>query len=246
MRYFFRVEYDGTGYSGWQRQRNASSVQAALESAFTVATRRGGCSVIGAGRTDAGVHALGQGAHIDFDTALDDERGCELSVNALLPPDVALYGLRRVGDDFHARYSAVSRRYRYQMCFRKRPLLHKRVWMLFYQIDWHRVAGELPAICGTHDFSTFCASGSSSRHNRCTVSSARLHDEGDLKIFTIEADRFVYSMVRSLVGTLIDIGRGRISDTMADIIGSRDRKRAGSTAPACGLTLEQVFYKDVD
>ena len=105
---------------------------------------------------------------------------------------------------------------------------------------------ELTVLCGTHDFSTFCAAGSGARHARCTVTHAGLTSEGDLKVFTIEANRFVYTMVRSLIGTLIDIGRGHITDSLADLLASRDRRRAGMTAPACGLVLDNVFYEGVD
>jgi tRNA pseudouridine38-40 synthase len=244
MRYFFRVEYDGTGYGGWQRQHNAPSVQEALERAFTTVTRKP-CCITGAGRTDAGVHARAQGAHIDLDAEINI-RESELSVNALLPPDIAIYHLQQVDGKFHARFSALSRRYRYCMCSRKRPLLFKRVWMVFYEVDWKRMEDSLTALRGTHDFSTFCATGSAARHARCTVTDAGLTSEGDLKVFTIEADRFVYTMVRSLIGTLVDIGRGHITDSLADILASRDRRRAGMTAPACGLVLDNVFYEGVD
>jgi len=244
MKYFFRVEYDGTGFSGWQRQKNAPSIQAAVEKAFTVAARAP-CRVIGAGRTDAGVHARAQGAHVELDAVLSTKE-IELSVNALLPPAIAVYRLQPVDEEFHARFSAVSRRYCYAMCPRKRPLLYKRVWMVFYEMDWKRVEEECAALVGTHDFSAFCASGSGARHARCTVTKASLSTQGDLKVFTIEADRFVYMMVRSIIGTLVDIGRGQITAQLAGILSGRDRKRAGTTAPACGLVLDNVFYKGVD
>jgi tRNA pseudouridine38-40 synthase len=118
--------------------------------------------------------------------------------------------------------------------------------MGFYEMDWKRVEEECAALVGTHDFSTFCASGSGARHARCTVIKASLSTQGDLKVFTIEADRFVYMMVRSLIGTLVDIGRGHITAPLAGILSGRDRKRAGTTAPACGLVLDNVFYKGVD
>jgi tRNA pseudouridine38-40 synthase len=244
MKYFFRVEYDGTGYGGWQRQKNNCSIQEELEKAFTTAVRAP-CRVTGAGRTDAGVHARAQGAHVETGMYIDIKE-TELSVNALLPPDIAVYRLQPVGDEFHARFSAVSRRYCYSMCPRKRPLLFKRVWMVFYKVDWGRVKEECASLVGAHDFSAFCASGSGARHARCIVRHAGLSSQGDLKLFTIEADRFVYMMVRSLIGTLIDIGRGRLTAPIAAILAGRDRRRAGTTAPACGLVLDNVFYKGVD
>jgi tRNA pseudouridine38-40 synthase len=244
MKYFFRVEYDGTAYGGWQRQKNAVSIQEALEKAFATAVRAP-CRITGAGRTDAGVHARAQGAHVEIDSVID-LRETELSVNALLPPDIAVYRLQPVDNGFHARFSADSRRYCYSLCERKRPLLFKRVWMVFYTMDWKLMEAECAALIGMHDFSAFCASGSGARHARCTVMRAALAREGDLRIFSIEADRFVYMMVRSLIGTLVDIGRGHITAPLAEILSSRDRKRAGVTAPACGLVLDNVFYKGVD
>jgi tRNA pseudouridine38-40 synthase len=244
MRYFFRVEYDGTRYSGWQRQNNAPTIQEALERAFCTVLRAS-CRIVGAGRTDAGVHARSQGAHIETERSIDPS-AVELSVNALLPVDIAVYRLQAVEESFHARYSVVSRRYRYFLCSRKRPLLFKRVWMVFYPIDWNKVESSAQLLCGNHDFNTFCAAGSGVRHARCTVTHASLTTENDLKVFTIEANRFVYTMVRSIMGTLIDIGRGHITDSMTDLLAAKDHRRAGITAPACGLVLDKVFYEGVD
>ena len=243
MKYFFRVEYDGTAYGGWQRQDNAPSIQAELERAFSTVTRRA-CSVTGAGRTDAGVHARAQGAHIDIAGGIDTGQ-CEVSVNAVLPHDIAIYRLQSVDESFHARFSAVSRRYRYYFCTRRQPLLYQRVWTVPYDIEWDMVEHETAALRGTHDFTTFCATGSDVKNAECTVLEAMLARDGELYVFSIEANRFVYTMVRSLCGTLIDIGRGRLTDTMTDLISCKDRKRVGHTAPACGLILDYVSYPGV-
>lgn len=244
MRYFFRVEYDGTRYGGWQCQTNAPSVQAALNTAFATIVRQP-CMIVGAGRTDAGVHARAQGAHVDIDGPLDVYK-CELSVNAVLPRDISIYRLQPVNPDFHARYSAVRRRYRYYMTDRKRPLLYKKVWMLFHKVDWNAVRGALPPLLGKHDFGAFCASGSSAKTMTCTVLRAELSDTPEGRMFEIEADRFLYKMVRTIVGTLIDIGRGKITRPLEEIIGLGDRKLAGETAPACGLVLDNVVYEGID
>ncbi len=240
MRYFFRVEYDGTRYGGWQSQKNAASVQDALGAAFTTVMRNA-CSVTGAGRTDAGVHAAGQGAHVDIDADIDVTR-CERSVNAVLDDDICVYGMQKAPPDFHARYSATARRYRYSMAGRKRPLLYKRVWMVFHRVDWDKVKANIPMLLGTHDFSAFCAADTSTINMVCTVREACLSEEGDIRVFTITADRFLYTMVRSIVGTLIDVGRGRLDLSLRDIIESKNRKAAGQTAPACGLVLDHVEY----
>jgi tRNA pseudouridine38-40 synthase len=244
MRYFFRVEYDGTGYGGWQVQTNAKSVQQALGDAFSTVTRSQ-CAVTGAGRTDAGVHAKAQGAHVDIEGPLDIGK-CEIAVNAVLPKDISVYGMQRVDDSFHARYSAVCRRYRYFMADRKRPLLYKRVWMLFQEVDWDKAARNIPDLMGKHDFSAFCASGTSTENMVCTVTGATLTQENGLRVFSISADRFIYKMVRSVVGTLVDIGRGRLDTTIEAIIGGRDRGSVGETAPACGLVLDYVEYRGIN
>ena len=244
MRYFFRVEYDGTRYGGWQSQTNAISVQETIASAFSTVLREK-CTVTGAGRTDAGVHARAQGAHIDVQSPID-VRKCELSINAVLPDDISIYHLQPGPADFHARYSPVKRRYIYSMTQRKKPLSFKKVWMVFYEVDWDKVSSSLPALCGKHDFTAFCAKGSGAKTMLCTVYRAELSKAPDGYSFLIEADRFLYKMVRTIVGTLIDIGRGRIKDPMEAIIESKDRKRAGETAPACGLVLDYVEYEGID
>jgi tRNA pseudouridine38-40 synthase len=239
-RHFFRVEYDGTVYAGWQAQKNAPSIQKKLEDAFSTATRLP-CRITGAGRTDAGVHARAQGAHIDLPQPVDANT-CERSVNGLLPRDIAVYDFREVDASFHARYSAVSRRYCYYLCERKRPLFEKRAWMVLYNIQWERIAQSLPTLLGTHDFTSFCASGSGARHARCSVTVATIEKEKDLHVFTIEANRFVYTMVRSLVGTLVDIGRGHITESLGDLIALKNRSRCGQIAPPWGLVLDTVIY----
>jgi tRNA pseudouridine38-40 synthase len=244
VRYFFRVEYDGTRYGGWQSQTNAKSVQETIASAFSTVVREK-CAVTGAGRTDAGVHARAQGAHIDIDSPITIQK-CELSVNAVLPNDISIYHLRPAPSDFHARYSPLKRRYIYSIALRKKPLSFKKAWMVFYNVDWEKVRLSAAALLGRHDFTVFCAKGSSTKNMVCTVSRAELTELTDGYAFIIEADRFLYKMVRTIVGTLIDIGRGKITDSMEAIIESKNRKRAGETAPACGLVLDYVEYEGID
>lgn len=240
MRYFFLVEYNGANYGGWQRQTNATSIQETLERAFTIALRKP-IVVHGAGRTDAGVHARAMGAHIDCDTP-PDARRLVLSVNALLPRDIAISDFRPVSGAFDARFSARRRWYGYYMVTRKEPLRAGQAWMLFYELDWSKMRDEMEALRGRHDFSAFCASGSNAVSKECTVEQVTLQTKGALIKFTIAADRFIYTMVRSIVGTLVDIGRGKITEPLATILASKNRRRAGETAPACGLFLERVEY----
>lgn len=243
LRYFFRVEYDGSRYGGWQRQPNAVTIQELLEKAFETALRVP-VSIVGAGRTDAGVHAKGQGAHLDIEKPVDIRR-CESSINALLPREIAIYNLQQVSDSFHARYSAIGRRYVYRICTRKRPLSFQRAWLLFYDVDWNQIRNNLQFLEGTHDFTSFCASGSDALSNICTVKNVSLEDEQGFVQFTIEADRFIYKMVRTIVGTLIEIGRGKLELSIKDIIAAKNRLQAGETAPPFGLFLENVFYQGV-
>ena len=241
MRYFFRVEYDGTRFCGWQYQPNGISVQQLIDEALTVILRTP-CGVIGAGRTDAGVHARGQGAHFDAPEEIDAAR-VAASLNALLPYDIAVYGMTPVRPDFHARYSAVSRRYKYYFTERKNPLNLKRAWPVYYPVDWGLAEREAAAVCGEHDFAAFRSSGADSDNTVCAVARADFsRGENGMRVFTIEANRFIYKMVRSLVGTLVDMGRGRIGGQLGSIIASKDRARVGETAPACGLVLEWVDY----
>jgi tRNA pseudouridine38-40 synthase len=244
MRYFFRVEYDGARYGGWQSQTNAPSIQETIVKAFSVVTREE-CAVTGAGRTDAGVHARAQAAHIDLAAPIKPN-ACELSVNALLPDDIAIYNLQPAPDSFHARYSPKRRRYIYHFALRKMPLLYKKVWMVFYRVNWQRIREELPALLGSHDFSAFCAAGSSAKTKICTIQRAELLQTPYGYAFTIEADRFLYKMVRTIVGTLIGIGRGKITRPLGEIVASKDRTCAGETAPACGLVLDYVEYEGID
>ena len=243
MRYFFWVQYNGSAYGGWQSQTNAPSIQETLEQAFSTAARTP-CNVRGAGRTDAGVHARNMGAHVDCETEFDLFR-MELSVNALLPHDIAIRSLVPAAPGFDARFSARSRWYTYSMVTRKEPLLLGRAWKVFYKVDWKKIESEMHFLMGKHDFSAFCASGSSAKSKECTIKHVALENNGVVWKFSIAADRFIYKMVRSVVGTLVDIGRGDITDSLGAIIDSKDRKRVGETAPACGLVLEQVEYEDV-
>lgn len=243
MRYFCRVEYDGTNYGGWQSQVNRASIQSELQQACTTVLRKT-CKIVGAGRTDAGVHARGQGMHIDGLENIDCTRS-EKSINAVLPPDIAIYNLQPVESSFHARYAAVERCYKYYFVFRKMPLWFNRAKMITHAVDWNVVNEQCACLLGQHDFTAFCASGSTTRHNVCTVTQVGFEDVGEVKIFTIKADRFVYKMVRSIVGTLIDIGRGVITDSLKSILDDKERNRVGNTSAAHGLVLDYVKYGEV-
>ncbi|MBD3392420.1 MAG: tRNA pseudouridine(38-40) synthase TruA [Chitinivibrionales bacterium] len=243
MRWFFRVEYDGAPFAGWQSQRDTRTVQAILEHAFKTAVRAK-CTVVGAGRTDAGVHAAAQGAHVDLPETVDIAQ-CERSVNGILPREIAVRDFASVPDSFHARFSARRRCYRYTIITSKSPLRDARAWLVTHRVDWKRVTENVRLLEGRHDFRAFCASNHGAKTTVCTVHEARLRRHGEARVLTITANRFLYKMVRSIAGTLVDIGRGALDDTVRGIIRSKDRARAGRTAPAHGLVLENVLYREV-
>ncbi|MBD3321618.1 MAG: tRNA pseudouridine(38-40) synthase TruA [Chitinivibrionales bacterium] len=242
QRYLFRTEYEGTAYGGWQRQHNAPSIQEEIENAFATVVRSP-CRIVGAGRTDAGVHARRQAAHIDLKTGIDT-RKLRFSVNSILPPDIHVYDLKSVSPEFHARYDATKRSYRYYLNSENHPLVRNRTWTVVHKVNWQKTSRSVSALCGAHDFSAFCSSGCGTENMVCTVSKASLTFHNDGYIFCIEADRFLYKMVRSIVGTLVDVGRGKIRRSLAAVLRSRDRNTAGQTAPSKGLVLHDVLYPE--
>lgn len=237
------IEYDGTNYHGWQIQPHLPTIQGALEATIRNIARQD-VAVTGAGRTDAGVHALGQVAHVTTTarlTALEWLR----ALNGLLPPDIAVQSVDEVPETFHARFSARSKLYRYRI--RTQPprsaLEHNRLLHYPYPLDLDAMNVATRDLIRTHDFSSFQGSPTDTKNPVCavtTLSVARL--EGEV-IVEVEANRFLKQMVRAMVGTLLDIGRGkRQAGDMAKILAAKDRAQAGFTAPAHGLYLVRVDY----
>ncbi|QXD15072.1 tRNA pseudouridine(38-40) synthase TruA [Rhodocaloribacter litoris] len=241
--YRLLIEYDGTDFHGWQVQPNGPTVQEALERAATTVLRQP-VSIIGSGRTDAGVHARGQVAHFTTGTPVNVDR-LRNALNGLLPPSIAVLALEEAPDGFHARYSARRRRYHYYTGLHPHPL--ERAWrhVLRPAPDFERMNRAAAALRGTHDFSAFCRTRSETENRRCTVFEAHWVAEdrpGDWH-FRITADRFLHGMVRAIVGTLLEIGRGkRPEDDLLRVLASGDRREAGPAAPARGLVLEHVEY----
>lgn len=243
-RYFCRVEYDGAAFAGWQVQPDQVTVQSELERALSVVARTSVQTICG-GRTDAGVHGRGQSIHFDLEHDIDCRR-FQKGVNALLPDTVSVYGLREVSADFHARFSATKREYIYTITTRKSPLMNNAAALVTFSIDWEKVCGAAQQLVGTHVFTSFCAVGYYSDNHECTVDTVEVSFPADgVVTVRLVANRFVYKMVRTVIGTLIDIGRGKISMSMADIIAAQNRECAGHTAPAKGLTFEMVYYDAV-
>ena len=241
------LEYDGRGFAGWQRQtKETRTIQGVLEEALERITGLP-VSVIGSGRTDAGVHAEGQVASVRLETTLVPDQ-LRRALDGLLPGDLAVREAVAATEGFHARYDTRSKLYRYGIWngVSRSPLLAARTWQIRRELDLAAMAGASLALVGTHDFASFQAAGSPGRDTVRTL--ARLDVEGDAGAeihLLVEADGFLRQMVRILAGTLVEVGLGRRrSDAMASILAARDRRRAGATAPAHGLTLVRVSYQD--
>ena len=246
--YRMTVEYDGGPFRGWQVQPGQPTVQGALEHVLSTVLREH-VPVVGSGRTDAGVHARGQVAHFVTRAPVDAYR-LQRSFAGLLPEAVAVLSVEPAADDFHARYSARERRYRYRIACGPRALDRHTRWSLrptLRAADFERMNQAAGHLIGRHDFDSFCRTQSATVNRVCTVVRARWtaeEREGDWA-FEIAADRFLHGMVRAIVGTLVEVGRGaRAPDDLPAILAQRDRRAAGAAAPAHGLSLERVRYAD--
>ncbi|MFO0716498.1 MAG: tRNA pseudouridine(38-40) synthase TruA [Nitrospira sp.] len=239
------LEYDGTHYAGWQRQPNAPTVQETVEQALSaIAQTR--LTVVGAGRTDAGVHALGQVASFRTDRGLS-EREWVRALNAHLPADISALSVVAVTDAFHARYSAKGKLYEYHLLNRREraPLLRERAWMLYKPLDLAAMKDAAACLIGNQDFSSFETAPTDNDNPQCHLQQAELRRQGDLIICAFYADRFLKQMVRSIVGTLVEVGQGkRTPSDMLKLLAARARAAAGRTAPAHGLYLVRVDYTD--
>jgi tRNA pseudouridine38-40 synthase len=243
MRYALGIEYDGSQFNGWQAQKNDPSVQVCLQDALAEVANQA-VTLSCAGRTDTGVHATCQVAH--FDTSSQrSERQWILGVNSLLPSSVSVQWVRAVSDDFHARFSAYRRQYRYLIFNRWiRPALRAgKVTWCRRPLDEARMNEAVSHLLGEHDFSAFRSSGCKARHAVREISLASVTRVGDEVIFDIAASGFLYHMVRNIVGSLLDIGVGdKPVDWLKELLADGDRKQAGITAPADGLYFMVASY----
>jgi tRNA pseudouridine38-40 synthase len=241
------IEYDGTAYHGWQRQASVPTIQHAIESAIARISRES-VTVIGAGRTDAGVHALAQTANFHTRATLDPA-AWQRALNAVLPDDIAVIAAEAVDDSFHARFSARGKRYRYLVMNRPSPspLWRRSAWHLFRPLNLARMRRGAAFLIGSHDFSAFRAADHAhhpSDDTVCRLMRCAIRRDGDLVLFDLESDRFLKYMVRNIVGTLVQVGIGaRDPRQIQAILAGKDRTRAGPTAPPQGLTLTAVAYR---
>ena len=237
------ISFDGTAYHGWQVQENAITVQQTVQDALEqICSKRD--NIVGCSRTDAGVHANSYCCNVRTESMIECNRLVG-ALNAVLPKDIAALGCREVDFDFHARYDCKSKEYVYKIWNSpsKNPFLYNYSLHYKYPLDEKFLSEQAKAFIGTHRFDSFCAAGSSVEDTERTVMNAVVERDGDMVIFRVEADGFLYNMVRIMVGTLIDISRGKIpSGSIDKIISARNRSAAGYTAPAHGLYLNKINY----
>ncbi len=243
-RYKITVSYLGTNYCGWQTQKNGESVQAVLERAFSELFGAD-TAVTGSGRTDAGVHAIGQVAHFDAETSIPANK-IPFAVNTTLPEDIRVTACEIVDDKFHARFCAKEKTYVYRLYIapHSNPLKSATAAHIPVRLDIDAMQRAARQIEGTHDFKCFEAAGSTVKNTVRTVKEVKIEVNGEDIAVYVTGNGFLYNMVRIIVGTLVDVGKGKIAaDDVADIITSGDRTRAGKTLPAQGLCLVSVIYK---
>ncbi len=246
MRYKITVEYDGTNLLGWQKQEEGVSAQYFLEEALKGFSHQT-INIYGAGRTDAGVHALGQVAHFDLETKMDMFHLRE-AFNArlrILSAPVSVVEVENVSDDFHARFSAKGRGYIYRILNRRAPtvLLKNRVWMVGYPLNIDKMREGAKYLLGHHDFSSFRGAGCQALSPEKTLDKLDIITNGAEIDFIVEARSFLYHQVRNMVGTLKEVGDGKLQpQDIKTILEKKKRTYAGITAPACGLYLSKVVY----
>ncbi|SFU34329.1 tRNA pseudouridine38-40 synthase [Pustulibacterium marinum] len=240
MRYFLEFSYNGADYHGWQNQPNAISVQEVLEKALSTLLRKE-IAITGAGRTDAGVHAKQMFAHFDVESVLDQNLIYKL--NSYLPKSIAIHNLHLVADDAHARFDAESRTYEYWIVTKKDPFLNEFAYCLKYPLDVDLMNEAAKVLFEYKDFQCFSKSNTDVKTYLCDLMHAEWKWQGEKLVFTIQADRFLRNMVRAVVGTLLNVGSGKI--TIVDvrkIVESKDRSNAGVSVPAHALYLTKVIY----
>ena len=243
MRYFIDLQYDGAAYFGWQRQPDTATVQGTIEAKLSM-VRGVSTEIVGAGRTDTGVNASFYVAHFDSDTAIDCTQ-LAYKLNKVLPHDIAIMRIYEVEETLHARFDAREREYTYFLTPRKSPFRRFSAWHYTADLNIDNMNAAAARLLVHEDFTTFAKLNSNNKTNICHISHAEwiVESDGTLR-FTIRADRFLRNMVRAIVGTLVDVGRGRYTVEEFDaLIRAKDLSKASAGAPACGLFLSNVKYQ---
>ncbi len=244
MRYFIELSFKGTRYHGWQSQPNAISVQMHIEKALSILAHKQ-VNITGAGRTDSGVHARGFVAHFDWEVPIAHKKDFLYKLNALVPEDIAIHDVYEVVGDAHARFSAISRSYKYTITSKKDPFMLDFSWYMSSHLDLTLMNKACEVLKSYDDFTSFSKLHSDVKNNRCIIISASWLSDNDHMIFEITANRFLRNMVRSIVGTMVDIGKHKLDiPAFKSIIEGKNRSLAGFSVPPQGLTLYDVQYPD--
>lgn len=243
QRYFMELSYEGSAFHGWQIQNNSHTVQESIETALSTYFKSP-ISIMGSGRTDTGVHASMQVCHFDYSENFDREKLLR-GLNGILPKQIAIHSIRKVIPDAHARFDAEERSYVYRMLFRKNPFIDHLAWTSYVRPDIDLMNQAASALLKHEDFESFSKVKTEVNNFRCQIKTAVWEQNGEELLFHITANRFLRGMVRAIVGTLVEIGMGRRQvEEMDAIIESRDRKKAGKSAPAQGLFLSKIVYPE--
>lgn len=242
MRYFLEIAYKGTNYHGWQNQPNAITVQECIEKALSTILREK-TSIVGAGRTDTGVHAQQMFAHFESKNPIDKNIFLH-KINSILPKDIAVYTVFRVKEEVHARFDATSRSYEYHINLKKNPFLMESSWQFTNKkIDVNLMNKAAQLMMSYNDFQCFSRSNTDVKTYLCEITEAKWVQKNQQLVFYITANRFLRNMVRAIVGTLLNIGEGKTSiEEFTKIIESKNRSNAGASAPAKGLFLTKITY----
>ena len=243
-RFKLYIEYEGTRYSGWQVQKNARTVQGKLLEAAEKIFKHKKIDVQGSGRTDAGVHALYQVAHLDAETVLAPEI-IKLKLNDELPSDINILEVEKSNLQFHARHSAVSRSYIYQISKRRTAFGKNYVWWIKDKLDFKKMQSAAKLFLGMHDFISFAEEDKEEKSTKVLIEDIQIIEVGELILVRITGSHFLWKMVRRMIGVLVEIGRGKLSENeLKEFLSSKSNKPAKYTAPPSGLFLEQVLYKN--
>ena len=241
-RYFMRLAYNGAPFHGWQTQPNAVSVQETLEKAMSMVMRMP-MAITGAGRTDTGVNARTMVAHFDVEEPISDTARLVRQLNSIVGRDIAVYQIVRVGDEAHARFDATSRTYKYFIGLEKSPFSYPFCWTPPYKLDVEAMNRAAKRLFDYTDFTSFSKLHTDVKTNNCRIDHACWQMEGDKLVFTVTADRFLRNMVRAIVGTLVEVGRGKITEQLfCEIIEKKDRCSAGTSVPGNALFLWDITY----
>ena len=243
-RYIIQLSYNGTRFFGWQRQPNTTSVQEVIEKSLSTVLREK-ITVVGAGRTDTGVHASFFVLHFDVSKEIEEKDKLVFQLNRFLPGDIAIQKIKKTNNEFHARFGALSRTYKYFICSEKNPFLTETCYQYNVPLDMERMNEAAQVLFEFSDFTSFSKLHTDVKTNNCKIFKAEWKKENSQLVFTIKANRFLRNMVRAIVGTLLEVGKGKLTvNDFKKIIELKDRGAAGTSAPAKGLFLADIEYPE--